>query len=65
MAAMISLRISLAAANRAIGPSDPTEGATEYRGVARAFRYLGVIFVILLPWMPSPAIRPFCPKMTA
>ena len=29
------------------------------------FPYFGVILVILLPWMPRPAISPFCPKMTA
>lgn len=27
--------------------------------------YFGVIFVILLPWMPSPAISPFWPKTNA
>ena len=31
----------------------------------RRFRYFGVIFVILLPWMPRPAISPFCPKTNA
>ena len=28
-------------------------------------RYWGVIFEILLPWMPSPAISPFCPNTKA
>jgi hypothetical protein len=27
--------------------------------------YLGVIFVILLPCIPRPAISPFCPKTKA
>jgi hypothetical protein len=27
--------------------------------------YFGVIFVILLPWMPRPAMIPFCPKTNA
>jgi hypothetical protein len=28
-------------------------------------RYFGLIFVILLPWMPIPAISPFWPKTNA
>jgi hypothetical protein len=27
--------------------------------------YFGLILVILLPWMPSPAINPFWPKINA
>ena len=27
--------------------------------------YFGLILVILLPWIPSPAISPFWPKMKA
>src|SRR4051812_30788983 len=31
----------------------------------QASGYLGWVFVILLPWIPIPAIRPFWPKMKA
>ena len=40
-----------------------TEGARNAGGGMKG--YLGVIFLILLPCMPRPAISPFCPKTTA
>ncbi len=37
----------------------------ESGGSAARPAYFGLILVILLPWMPSPAISPFWPKMNA
>ena len=37
----------------------------ELSHTSRTDAYLGLIFVILFPWIPSPAISPFWPKMKA
>ena len=44
-------------------PTRPPEGVRNAGGVTSV--YLGVIFVILLPCIPRPAISPFCPKTKA
>ncbi len=47
----------------------PAQRARKTRPTDAALRdrhgHLGVMRVILLPWMPSPAIRPFWPKTKA
>jgi hypothetical protein len=35
------------------------------RARVEAVRYFGLILLILLPWIPIPAINPFWPKMNA
>ena len=50
-------------ARTADAASGLTESAPHTGGVTSG--YLGVIFVILLPCIPRPAISPFCPKTKA
>jgi len=72
-------KINTTGAVRTYGPTSlhahaearwPEHGRTTRAGIsaelpAGVADYFGLILVILLPWMPSPAISPFWPKMKA
>ena len=53
-----------AGSNVRAASSAGTSNARRFVMVVSSFPYFSIL-VIFEPWMPSPAIRPFCPQMKA